>query len=109
MEIMPDFSSIKIYCTKTNLVILAVLLFLLLYPNDLKIGTMPIVNEFIKNRVLSLAIVFLVLRCIVHDYYSPRLAILFLIMLVLAPSLTFGYLVLITLGGLLLLKLLKKI
>jgi hypothetical protein len=68
----------------------------------------PVVNAFIKTRVLSLGILFLVLRGIIDDYYSPRLAILFLISLILAPTFTFGQLVLIVLTGLLLFRLLKK-
>lgn len=100
---------IKIHFSKTNLAVLAVLLFLLLYPYELTLGGVPLVNTFIKTRVVSLSILFLVLRGMIHDYYSPRLTILYLMALILAPTLTFGYLVLFILGGLILFKLAKLI
>jgi len=94
---------------KTNTLVFLVLVFLLFYPQPLEISGVTVVNDFIKSRVLSLGILFLILRGIIDAYYSPRLAIIFLVTLILAPTLNFGYLVLITLITLIVMKLLKKI
>lgn len=94
---------------KTTVFVFFLLIFLLFYPYPLEIMGIPIVNEFIRKRVLSLAILFLILRGMVDSYYSPQLSILFLIMLLFSPTLTFGQLILATLLGLIILKVLKKI
>ncbi len=106
---MLSFPAIKFHFNKTTVFALLILIFLLLYPDNIEIMGVAIVNEFIRKRVLSLAILFLTLRGIVDSYYSPRLAILFLIMLLFSPTLTFGQLTLATLMGLIILKVLKKI
>ena len=104
---MLSFPAIKFHFNKTTVFALLILIFLLLYPDNIEIMGVAIVNEFIRKRVLSLAILFLTLRGIVDSYYSPRLAILFLIMLLFSPTLTFGQLTLATLMGLIILKVLR--
>jgi len=104
--------NIKSFITNYNkktLLALVVLCFLLFYPNTLLINGFPIIDIFIKKRVVSVGILFLVLRGIIHDYYTPVWAIIFLIALILSPSLPFALIVFLTLATLIILRSLKKI
>ncbi|MBI3955041.1 hypothetical protein HY338_01245, partial [Candidatus Gottesmanbacteria bacterium] len=88
---------LKIHFSKIQILALILLLFLLFYPSELEIKGLILTNDFIKERVLSLGILFLILRGIIDDYYSPKLAIIFLFILILAPTFNFGQLVVVTL------------
>lgn len=106
---MITFPHLKIHFNKIQILALVLLSFLLFYPGDLEIKGLILTNDFIKERVLSLGILFLILRGIIDDYYSPVLSAIFLFILILAPTFNFGQLVIITLTVLLVLKLLRKI
>ena len=99
---------IKRYNWKTVLGI-AILSFLLLYPYPLTLFGISLVNPFIKERFVAVGLLFLVLRGLIHDYYASVFSIFFLVVVILSPVLTFGQIVFITLLGLVVLKLLKKI
>lgn len=88
---------------------LCLLVLLLLYPYRITINGANIVDPYIKKRLASVGILFLVLRGFIHDYYLSLWAILFLCALILSSTLPFGLIVLLTLGGLIILKSLKKI
>jgi hypothetical protein len=68
-----------------------------------------IINDFVKTRVISVGILFLVLKGIIHEYYSQKLGILFLLALILSPTLTFAQLVIVILAGLLIFKVFRRI
>lgn len=106
---MKGIPHLKIHFNKFQILVLILLSFLLFYPGDLEIKGLVITGDFIKERVLSLGILFLILRGIIDDYFSPKLAIIFLFILILAPTFNFGQLVVVTLTALLVLKLLRKI
>lgn len=106
---MIAFPHLKIHFNKIQILALVLLSFLLFYPGELEIKGLILTNDFIKERILSLGILFLILRGIIDDYYSPNLAIIFLFILILAPTFNFGQLIVVTLTSLLVFKLLRKI
>jgi len=94
---------------KKTLLALVVLCFLLFYPTPIAIGGISIIDPFIRRRVASVGILFLVLRGFVHDYYTSSWAIVFLIALILSTSLPFGLVVFLTLAAFIILRFLKRI
>ena len=104
--------NIKSYIDNYNkkaLIPIIVLLFLLFYPYPIVIFGIPIVDVFIKKRLVAVGLLFLILRGMVHDYYLSSWVVLFLLALVVSSSLPFGMIVFLTLGAFIILKALKKI
>ena len=94
---------------KKTLLALIVLCFLLFYPTPIAINGISIIDPFIRRRVASVGILFLVLRGFVHDYYTSSWALVFLGALILSSTLPFGFIVFLTLAAFIILKFLKKI
>src|SRR3989344_1216290 len=104
---MPKIPRVNFYFNRLQILILILVVLIFFYPNTIEIMGIPLLNEFIRQRVLSLGILFLILRGLVDAYYSPNLAILFLVMLILSPTLTFGQLTIATLFSLVIFRVLK--
>ena len=88
-----------------SLIILGVLLF---FPLQIKIAGVNLINIFVKERLFAIAILFLVLRSIIHEYYATNLVLLFLVILFLSATFSFAHLVILTLVSIAFLKSLKK-
>lgn len=76
---------------------LVILLFLFFSPLRIEIGGIHIINPFVKERLAAIGILFLVLRSIIHEYYTTNLALLFLVILFLSASFSFAHMVVLTL------------
>ncbi len=104
-----DISNILSRYNWKTILAIAVLAFLILYPYPIILSGALIVAPFLKQRFFAVAILFLVLRGFIHDYYAPIFSMVFLAVVILTPFFTFGQIVITTLLIFLGLKLLKKI
>jgi len=96
------------YSTIT-LIALALCIVILLYPYQLVVYGFPLVTWYVKQRVVAIAILYIILSGIMNWKGSSWLPILFLISLILASSFQFAYIIFFTLAALLILKSLRKL
>jgi hypothetical protein len=96
------------YSTIT-LIALLLCVVVLLYPYQLVVYGIPLVTWYVKQRIVAIAILYLILAGIMDWRGSSWLPILFLVSLILASSFQFAYIIFFTLAALLILKSLRKL
>ncbi|MEI6327250.1 MAG: hypothetical protein WCO78_03985 [Candidatus Roizmanbacteria bacterium] len=96
------------YSTIT-LIALLLCVVVLLYPYQVVVYGIPLVTWYVKQRIVAVAILYLILAGIMDWRASSWLPILFLVSLVLASSFQFAYIIFFTLAAMLVLKSLRKL
>lgn len=96
------------YSTIT-LIALLLCIVIWLYPYQLVVYGIPLVTWYVKQRIVAIAILYLILAGIMDWRGSSWLPILFLISLILASTFQFAYIIFFTLAALLILKSLRKL
>ena len=77
---MFKIGSITFYFNRIMALALVILLFLF-FPSSDRDRRYSYYQSFVKERLAAIGILFLVLRSIIHEYYTTNLALLFLVIL----------------------------